>query len=706
MFFQLELLALTYIGTKIYEVLTEELPPPQRIEEDDTEKRTTVEPLRGAVADQTDEERQFRYVTTSAAAMGLFAARSFLPGGLFLGMATYLYSAIPYMKNVEKSLLRDRKINVDVLFFTADALTFGTQNYFTAAFGLYLIHTGKFMVERAKDDSAQIVRHLFKELPKTVWVRYGDVEIEIPLEEVKADDLLIVNSGGVIPVDGVIREGAAQIDQQALTGEAQPAEKKEGDCVFANTIVMAGKIVIQVNTSGEETTSAQIADTLLKSVSHKSGVQLMGEKWADQMTFPMFVSSLAALPFIGPASTAVFINSHIGVRIKLYAPLTTLRHISEASMDGVLVKDGRALEQLCLIDTMLFDKTGTLTTGQPEVKSVTARGRHTEDKILAYAAAAECKQTHPIARAILEKARQKGISLPDIEDAQYHMGYGISVQLEGKRILVGSDRYLEQEGIKVPKVVLRQQETALVSGNIFVLVGVDRYVGGFIELQPQIRPGTREMISRLRALGVNHLGIVSGDHQSPTRKLAGELGMDTCYYNILPEDKAKIVEDLQTEGRTVCFMGDGINDSIALKKANVSISVSGANSIAQDMADIVFMDGTLNHLVDTVELSKRLDINLRRSLALCLIPGMLNFAGAFILNFKIMTSLLINSGFGFLGASDLFYTRKKELPESAQALPALQNIQQDTPRLVNPAQPLTQEDPKEDQMTQDDQKME
>ncbi|MGA2649976.1 MAG: heavy metal translocating P-type ATPase [Terracidiphilus sp.] len=663
---QLALLLLTYVASKVY---YESLKIEQKKTEEGPEQQRETKSQDIAESREIIEKRQLGHLKGSLASMGFFAVRHFVPGALPLGLVTYLYNAVPTMKNVEEALVREKKVNVDVLFFVADVLTFATKNYFTAAFGLTMIHAGRYQVIRAKDDSAKMLTHLFKELPQSVWTLVDGQEVEIPLADIRAGDFLIVTSGSVIPVDGVIQEGTAQIDQCALTGEAQPAEKGKDDPVFANTIVIAGKLLIRVDRSGADTTSAQIAAMLLNSVSFKTGVQLKGERWADQMSLPMLASSIALLPFIGPTSTAVFINSHFGARIMIFAPLTTLRHIREASLLGVLVKDGRALEQLCDVDTILFDKTGTLTTDQPEVKSVTARNGHTVQEILSYAATAERKLAHPIARAILKRARNEGVTAYEVQDSNYKIGFGVTVTVDGKLIRVGSIRFFQQEGIRIPKDVLRKQEESHASGNTFILVGIDRRIGGTLELEPQTRPKTREMIAQLRAFGINHMGIVSGDDRTPTRKLAEDLGMDEYFYNVLPENKAKIVESLQAKGKVICFVGDGINDSIALQRANVSMSIAGATSIAKDMAEIIFMDGSLDHLVPLVELSRRLEINLQRSWILCIVPGFINLLGAFVLNFNVLAALLVNNVFSTVGVSGVYYTREKVTPRFSNGSP-------------------------------------
>jgi heavy metal translocating P-type ATPase len=652
MILELGLLLATFCGSKLFEKAAE------------GPKAAGPEPASPPTKQDIDAQ-QLRYLKGALVSMGCFA----IPGAAPLGMAAYLYSVIPYMRNVERSLMRDKKVNVDVLFFAADALTFGTRSFFTAAFGLTLIHHGRYMVSKARDDSAKMVAHLYRELPSSVWKIVDGVEVETPLAEVQAGDLIVVTSGNVIPVDGVIADGIAQIDQQALTGEAQPAEREAGAAVFANTIVLAGRLIIRVERSGAETTSAQIADMLLNAVSFKSGVQLKGERWADKAALPMLASAGALLPFIGPVSTAVFINSHIGARILMFAPLTTLRHISEASRMGVLVKDGRALEQLGEVDTFLFDKTGTLTTGEPEVLRVTTLHQRSEREILAYAATAERKLTHPIARAILKRAEAAHVQPFDVEDSEYHLGYGTSVTVNGEVVRVGSLRFFQKEGFQIPAAVLKTQLDAHAAGNTFIVVGIGTRIEGALELQPRVRPEARALMAQLRAAGIDHLAIVSGDDEAPTQKLARDLGMDEYFHNVLPEAKAQLVESLQARGRVVCFIGDGINDSIALKKANVSMSIAGATSIAKDMAEILYMDGSLTHLVDVVELSRRLDVNLERSLKLCLVPSAVNIAGAFFFNFGILTSLLVNTACGAVGVSEIFYTKKKSVPSKTPRLP-------------------------------------
>ncbi len=671
MFFEAALLGLAYFGAK---TLKEDgkvatmirdlgdkaveylLPPAER-----AQPATPATPVHAPAAppaakppasaeQQAAVDIRYHYRNVSLFAVGAVALRNFVPLAGALGFAAYVYGLAPHMKTVDEHLRKNRCINVDTLFLLSDVLALFSGSYIAAAFGLYLIQAGKLSVVRAKDSSRKHIQHLFRDLPNMVWLARDGVEAEVPLASVRKDDVLVLHAGKVIPVDGVILEGFAGVDQQALTGEATLAEKGPGDPVLANTMLINGRILVRVEKSGEATTASQIAEIMLKSVNFKSDAQLKGEQWANQLTRPMFYSSLVLLPFIGPVSTSVFINAHIGMRIRILAPMNTLKHISIASRRGLLVKDGRALEKFLDIDAVLFDKTGTLTCEDPEVSQIIASGSRSMAEVIRYAAIAEQKLAHPIAKAVLNKAREMGVEFPDIEDSRYAIGYGIRVESGGEIVQAGSLRYLDGEGVPVSERWRRLDADGQDDGGSLIYLAVDGKLIGALRLQPRTRLEMAGVIAKLREQGVTYMAIVSGDAEGPTRQLAEELGMDGCFAEVLPQRKAEIVAMLQAEGRTVCFIGDGINDSIALKQADVSISLSGANTIAKDMAEIVLMDGHVGALGELHGISAELDKNLKESLELSITPGFINLLGAFVLNFNTLTSLVINAGFSFLGA--------------------------------------------------------
>ncbi|MCW5211555.1 HAD-IC family P-type ATPase, partial [Desulfobulbus sp. TB] len=291
-------------------------------------------------------------------------------------------------------------------------------------------------------------------------------------------------------------------------------------------------------------------------------------------------------------------------------------------------KDGCALEKLSEVDTIVFDKTGTLTLNQLYVNKVYSYNGLSEKKLLTYAAAAEYRQNHPIANAILTAAYKQKISLPDIEDIRCDIGYGVKVNLSNQIIRVGSERFMKMENISVPDEIRSIQKCCHIKGYSVVMVAIDEEVSGAIELHPLIRPEAKQIIRLLRRQNISTY-IISGDHEQPTRMLARELGVDGYFSDTLPEQKAQLVKKLQEKSKIVCFVGDGINDSIALRQADVSISLSGASVAAIDSAQIIFMEESLNPLLYLIDISIRFKTNQRVNLIISVIPSIICIGGYF-----------------------------------------------------------------------------
>ncbi|WP_353573351.1 heavy metal translocating P-type ATPase [Candidatus Albibeggiatoa sp. nov. BB20] len=526
------------------------------------------------------------------------------------------YASSPILKQAEQSLIRERKIKNDLLNSLVVVGSVATGAYFTAALIMLIYHAGSKSLAKTQHRSEKMLTDIFQNQPTTVWIVKGDSEIEIAQQDIQVNDIVVVNTGEVIPIDGVIIQGEAMIDQHTLTGESIPVEKQTGDHVFAMTLILSGQIYIKVEKSGNDTVAAKITKTLDNMLDFKTDVQLVGEKWADKVAVPLLALGAVAFPFIGLSPTLAILYASPGNIFRFCGSLLTLNHLIIASRNGILVKDGAALEKLTTIDTIIFDKTGTLTESQPEVGEIIIYHQsYTKKQLLNYALIAEYKMNHPIAKAIQKKAQQWELAMPSVDYSEYKMGYGIKASFEDKSIWVGSISFLKMEGIKIPEDV----ETALIEtyqhkGHSLVMVAVDHELIGAMEICFQVRPEVKDLISGLRKRGISHISILSGDNASPTRHLAETIEADSYFHNILPEDKANIVEKFQKQGKTVCFIGDGVNDAIAMKQADVSVSLRGASSVATDMAQVILMDGTLTKLDELYDLSKNLDKHLRHSI--------------------------------------------------------------------------------------------
>ena len=451
----------------------------------------------------------------------------------------------------------------------------------------------------------------------------------------------MVNAGEIVPVDGVIIHGAVSVDQHMLTGEAQPVEKEVGDQILAGTMALSGRINIDVSQSGSATVAAQIGTVLNQTAMYQHDIQTRGEAIADKSVLPTLGFSAVALGLLGPTASIAIVFSNYSEVLRIAAPIGMLNFLEIASNKGILIKDGRSLELLKNVDTFVFDKTGTLTLERPSVGQVRSLIKQmSRADVLTYAAAAEYKQTHPIAKAILKAAKDQHCDLPDIDDATYEVGYGVKIKIEKETIQVGSAKYMEKEGTQLSLTVREIQDKYNDRGSSLVFVAKNKKMIGFIEIQSTTRPEAKSVINELKKRGYATV-IISGDHEKPTSQLTEQLEVDEYYSGTLPEAKAAIISNYQDKGRSICFIVDGLNDSIALKQANVSISMSNAPSLAKDYAQIIFMDQNLKQIEQLMELAKGYDENIKRTFDTTFIPGLFCIAGVFLFRFSIFTSFIL-----------------------------------------------------------------
>jgi Cu2+-exporting ATPase len=611
-----------------------------------------IEILDGALAnaehpeelDKPELELALCTVSIPLAGVTQFAMPALLP----VSAALFAYTSFPSFRRAYDVLTKERRLGVDVLDSIVVLGCLASLQVFPGAILAWCLAFGRFLVRRTEDSSKKLLLGAFGKQPRYVWLvpngKLGDdIEIRVPLDRLEKGDVVVVHTGEVVPVDGIIVDGLAMIDQHALTGESSPAEKGVGDRVFASTIMVAGKMYVAVEKSGSETATAQIAQILNDTAGYKLASQHRGEQLADKAVIPTLALGTLAWATIGSHGAVAALNSDLGTGIRMAAPLGMLSTLALCAQKGILVKDGRALDLLCEVDTVLFDKTGTLTRERPEVGRMIATNGFKPLQILRFAAAAERRFHHPIALAILQKAQELGLRLPSTDTTQYKVGYGIAVGIDGRRVRVGSRRFMEMEGVPLTPEVEAVLDDAHREGHSIVMIAVDNELGGALELRASIRPEVSGIVRGLRERGIKHIAIISGDHEAPTRKLAEELGMDRYFAQVLPADKADYVEQLQREGRKVCFVGDGINDAIALKKANVSISLRGATSIATDTAHVVFMEQGLGKLCELRDIARDLERNVRNSWIMILVPNIACVVGVFTLGFGIGASVVTNN---------------------------------------------------------------
>ncbi len=590
----------------------------------------------------------------SLLSLALITIDQFVPYPLvYIALPILLYVFFVMSTKYVRTAVKKKNVPLALLDIIGNGGPLVTGNFFASAFLSSTYYAAQKLMLWTEDHSRKGLISIFGERPQFVIVLKDGEEIEIPFDSVHAGQEIIVHAGNMIPVDGRITDGAARIDERSLTGEFQPAEKGPGDHTFAGTILLSGRLTIAVEQAGSASVAAQIAESLNATADYKSGLQTRGEMIMNRGAIPTLALSALALAVVGVQGALAIFFAAFGYHMRFAAPISVLTYLRLASERGIMVKDGRSLEQLSSVDTFVFDKTGTLTEDQPVVDQVIAFGTFDEDRVLALAAAAEAKQSHPIALAILAEARSRVLDLPHAEETTYEVGSGLSVKVEGQSMLVGSPRLMAVNDIVLPDHAIQLDHACSERATSLVYVALNGELAGAIELCPAIRAEVKVLSEYLASLGIRRM-IISGDREAPTRQLAHSLGFEDYYAEALPEDKARLITELQAEGRSVCFIGDGINDSIALKKANVSVSLTGASAVATDVAGVILMDGTLKKVSALMDISRSLDRSLKTTTVLSLIPGTICVIGVFFYNISLVTAIVIyNIGLAISSANAL-----------------------------------------------------
>ncbi len=514
---------------------------------------------------------------------------------------------------------------VAVLFLMADAMGHGSMEavaaysknlYFeSAAMILTLVTLGKFLETRAKGKTGDAIRQLMDLRPKLATVRRDGAEVELPVEEVRKGDILIVRSGGSIPVDGVVTSGRAAVDQSALTGESLPVEKEPGDSVAAATINTEGYLELRAEKVGEDTTLAQIIRMVEEAGGSKAPIARLADRIAG--IFVPTVMSIAAVVLAGwmiagrglefslSAAISVLVIS-CPCALGLATPVAIMVGTGRGASLGVLFKNAAALENLHRVTTVVLDKTGTLTTGKPQVTDILCAAAD-ERKLLSIAASLEERSEHPFARAILEKAGS--LARPQATDFETLPGRGVAATIDGVRYYGGNARLMTERKITVPAYpqLADQGKTPLYFASQH-----GEYLGA-IAAADVLKPDSEAAMLAVNMLGCNPV-MLTGDNQKTAEAIAIAAGIYDVIADVLPGDKAAAVKQLQAEGKRVLMVGDGINDAPALVTADVGMAIGAGTDIAMDSADVVLMSGSLSGVCQAIELSRATVRNIKQNL--------------------------------------------------------------------------------------------
>ena len=506
----------------------------------------------------------------------------------------------------------------------------GTQNmelvhrylhdlYFeSAVMILALINIGKYLEARSKGKTSEAIQKLMDLAPKTALVERNGQVVEIAAEDMLTGDILQVKPGSSIPADGVVIEGRTSVDEAAITGESMPVEKKEGDTVTAATLNKTGFIRMRAARVGQDTTFSQIIRLVEEASSSKAPIARMADKIAGifvptvmgiaLLTGIVWLLMGAEFEFALSCAIAVLVIS-CPCALGLATPVAIMVGTGKGAENGILIKSGEALEITHNVQSVVLDKTGTITEGKPVVTDIVSFGM-SENKILEISAALEKKSEHPLAEAVLLKA--KGMELPNAENFAAIPGKGITAKIQGNIYYAGNQKLMQEQGISSEKA-LSSMEKLSKEGKTPLILADEKQVFGIIGVADVVKPTSAKAIQELKKLGIQVI-MLTGDNARTAKAIQKQLDIDTVIAEVLPQDKEREISRLQEEGKTVAMVGDGLNDAPALARADVGIAIGAGTDVAIESADIVLMKNDLQDVATAIELSKAVIRNIKENL--------------------------------------------------------------------------------------------
>ena len=485
---------------------------------------------------------------------------------------------------------------------------------------LALINIGKYLEARSKGKTSQAIEKLMDMAPKTAFVERDGMVLEIPAEEILPGDVLQVKPGSSVPADGVILEGSTSVDQAAITGESIPVQKNPGDSVIAATMNKAGFFRMKAMKVGKNTTFAQIIRLVEDASASKAPIAKMADKIAGVFVPVVMASALitgiawviagAEFEFALSCAISVLVIS-CPCALGLATPVAIMVGTGKGAENGILIKSGEALEVTHNIQSVVLDKTGTITQGTPEVTDIQAFGMEKQE-LLKIAGALEKKSEHPLAEAVLKKAEEEGILLPEVQEFQAVPGKGIQGKIQGIQYYAGNLKFMEEQQIDTSKVE-KQVERLAEEGKTPLIFATEEQVLGILAAADLVKPTSAQAIRELKKLGIQVI-MLTGDNERTAKAIQKQLDLDTVIAEVLPQDKEREVAKLQAEGKTVAMVGDGVNDAPALARADVGIAIGAGTDVAIESADIVLMKNDLLDVVTAVGLSKAVIRNIKENL--------------------------------------------------------------------------------------------
>ena len=487
---------------------------------------------------------------------------------------------------------------------------------------LTLVTVGKYLEERSRGKTTGAISALLALAPESAVVRRQGQELTIPTEEIVAGDTVIVRQGGRIPVDGVITDGHAAVDESAITGESLPVEKVPGDAVTSATVTSSGYLELRATRVGGDTTLSQIIRLMEEAASSKAPISRLADRISGIFVPAVMAISLTAAllwAFVGGMDVHFCLSIAIAVLViscpcalGLATPVAIMVGTGQAAQQGILIKSAESLELLHKVQTVVLDKTGTVTMGQPRVTDILCASGVTEEELLCVAASAEKPSEHPLAHAIVEESQARHIPLCPVSGFRSVPGGGIQATLSGEAVLAGNAGYLAQNGVSLAAMEADAHRLAE-DGKTPLFFAESGHLLGCIAVADVVKPDSAKAIAALRRMG-RRVVLLTGDNQRTANAIARQIGVDQVIAQVLPQDKAKCVAQLQQQGQRVAMVGDGVNDAPALAQADVGLAIGAGTDIAIESADVVLMKSSLLDIPAAMDLSRAVLRNIKQNL--------------------------------------------------------------------------------------------
>jgi len=515
-----------------------------------------------------------------------------------IGIAGTLIGIYPILKEATENVM-ERRMTMELSMTIAIFAALAIGQFFTALVIVLFVLIAEVLEGLTVQRGRTAIRELLNLLPNEVTVRRNGRAEQCSTESITAGEIIEVNPGARIPVDGDVVGGNSFVDQATITGESLPVEKVPGTSVFAGTINQSGTLEIRVTRIGRDTAFGRILNAVEEAERSRAPIQKTADRLAGYLVW--FALGCAALTFIITRNLTSTISVVIvagACGIAAGTPLAILGGIGRSAREGAIIKGGLYLELLSSVDTVVFDKTGTLTFGNPEVTAILPADGHTEREVLEAASIAEQRSEHPLGKAVVKKAVEAQLQFSTPEEFKYIPGKGIDCRVDHRKILVGNKLFLQDHKIPV------NGAASSTSGSSEILVACNGVYLGTIGIADTLRPEAKESVAALHALGLRTV-LLTGDAKTVADSIAKEVGIDVIHADVLPDQKSEVIRQLVNSGRKVAMVGDGINDAPALMQATVGIAMGSGTEVARESANIMLIGNNLLRLVDTIRIARR-----------------------------------------------------------------------------------------------------